>query len=281
MHLFNRITVLIVACLVLPLFLCAQSASTPWVTGSALLTMPVASFTCSDTLVCEDSCVTLINTTSGTTDSARWSVSGVLIPTSLTSIPLCFASPGTYDISLFVYNPTGADTATISVTVIPAPTTPVITTIGDTLTVTSAFVTYKWYRNGSSIAGATNRKYYPTLPGSYEVKVTDTNGCGARSDLYTVLSPSSVHGLSSAFSVAPNPASGLIRLYGQLSAAKSGTVHISITDITGRVIAKHDASFAAGLINKEIDLKGYQPGLYLLRYSCDDGEGGVLRFEVE
>lgn len=280
MHLFNRITVLIVACLVLPMFLCAQSSSTPTVAGSELLTMPVASFTCSDTLVCEDSCVTLINTTSGTTDSARWSVSGVLIPSTLSGIPLCFASPGVYEVSLFVYNPTGADTATISVTVIPAPT-PVITTIGDTLTVTSAYVTYKWYRNGSSVAGATNSKYYPTLPGSYEVKVTDTNGCGARSDLYTVLSPSSVHGLSSAFSLAPNPASGLIRLYGQLSAAKSGNVHISITDITGRVIAKHDASLAAGLINKEIDLKGYQPGLYLLRYSCDDGEGGVLRFEVE
>jgi hypothetical protein len=276
----NRFIALFVCVMALPILLCAQDPSFSSGAGSALLTMPVASFTCSDTLVCEDSCVMLINTTSGTTDSARWSVSGVLIPSTLSGIPLCFASPGVYEVSLFVYNPSGADTATISVTVIPAPT-PVITTIGDTLAVTSAFVTYKWYRNGSSIAGATNSKYYPTLPGSYEVKVTDTNGCGARSELYTVLSPSSVRGLSSTFSVAPNPASGLIRLYGQLSGAQTGSVHISITDITGRLIAKHDAHLAVGQIDKEIDLKGYRPGLYLLRYSCDDGEGGVMRFEVE
>ncbi len=280
MHLFNRITVLFLACLSLPLFLRAQSTFTPPAPGSALLTVPVASFTCSDTLVCEDSCVMLVNTTSGTTDSARWSVSGVLIPSTLSGIPLCFASPGVYEMSLFVYNPSGADTATINVTVTPAPT-PVITTIGDTLTVTTTYATYKWYRNGSSIAGATNSKYYPTLPGSYEVKVTDFGGCGAMSDMYTVLSPSLVHTLSGALTVAPNPASGKLRLCGQLTGTDGDNVHITITDITGRMVSEHDAPLLAGAISKEIDLSGYQPGLYVLQYRCGNGRCGVTRFVVE
>ncbi|MBE2290631.1 MAG: T9SS type A sorting domain-containing protein [Chitinophagaceae bacterium] len=280
MHLFNRITVLFLACLSLPLFLCAQAASTPPAAGSALLTVPAASFTCSDTLVCEDSCVMLVNTTSGTTDSVRWSVSGVLIPSTLSGIPLCFASPGVYEVSLFVYNPSGADTATISVTVIPAPT-PVITTIGDTLTVTSTYATYKWYRNGSSIAGATNSKYYPTLPGSYEVKVTDFNGCGAMSDMYTVLSPSSVYNLSAPFTVAPNPATGRMRVTGQLTGMAGSNLHITITDITGRIVSEHEASTTDGVMVKDIDLSAYPAGMYLLQYRWGSDIYGVTRFVVE
>lgn len=58
----------------------------------------------------------------------------------------------------------------------PAPAIPEVSINGNQL-VSTAAVTYQWYRNGDLIAGATGQTYTPTQSGIYLVRITDANGC--------------------------------------------------------------------------------------------------------
>jgi hypothetical protein len=268
-----------------PLYLKAQNVFTSRsitrsdVNGSRRLLLPVASFTCSDTIVCIDSCITVVNTTGGTLDSARWCVSGVLIPSPLTTTPLCFVSSGIYEVSLFVYNASGADTATISVTVNDPPT-PTIAMAGDSLTVTTSYTGYQWYKNGSIIPGATSQKYLPIISGDYEVKVTDAGGCKGMSGMYTVLSTSSsLTNKNVTITVTPNPNQGRFTLSGSIASIKDKELQIDITDLTGRKVHSQTIAVNAGKINDEISTEKLVEGIYLLQYSNSDDVNGVMLIE--
>ena len=67
----------------------------------------------------------------------------------------------------------------IAIAVYPQP--PVsISVSGDSLLAYNA-VTYQWILNGNAIQGANSNLYIPAQSGSYQVQVTDTNGCTATS----------------------------------------------------------------------------------------------------
>lgn len=90
-----------------------------------------------------------------------------------------------------------------------APTTPVITASGSTLSVPATYATYQWSLGGTPIAGATGATYEATAPGTYAVSVTDAGGCTATSANF-VLSSVSVASVGKATEVQlfPNPAKG-------------------------------------------------------------------------
>lgn len=71
-------------------------------------------------------------------------------------------------------------TTTVSVTVVPAATTPVITLEGGALVATDA-AEHQWLLEGAPIAGATEASYTPTANGEHSVLITDANGCQAES----------------------------------------------------------------------------------------------------
>ena len=76
---------------------------------------------------------------------------------------------------------------------------------GDTL---SAFngIAYQWYLNGQIISGATSPTYIALVPGSYQVLITDSNGCQASSSALLV---SGIENLASDnIRIYPNPLSG-------------------------------------------------------------------------
>lgn len=59
------------------------------------------------------------------------------------------------------------------------PLTPTILQSGNDLSVAAIYTTYQWYLDGSPIGGATNPNYTMTSNGTYDVVVTNSNGCTA------------------------------------------------------------------------------------------------------
>src|ERR1043165_2300075 len=93
-----------------------------------------------------------------------------------------------------------------SVSVYPSP--PVsISVSGDTLTAYNA-VTYQWYLNGNTIAGATGGQYIANQSGSYTVIVTDINGCRATSNAIVISGIYSSETTDVGSRLHPNPATG-------------------------------------------------------------------------
>ncbi|MCC6541588.1 MAG: S8 family peptidase [Flavobacteriales bacterium] len=92
-------------------------------------------------------------------------------------------------ISATMVTPSGctAYTDTLHFTVSPLPSTPQIQMAGPVLT-SSAALGYQWFEGGSPIAGATEQEWTAIWVGSYQVQVTDANGCTAMSDPVQVLS---------------------------------------------------------------------------------------------
>lgn len=76
-----------------------------------------------------------------------------------------------------------SDTATQSVTVIPAPVVSItgnssFCTGGSTVLSTSGGISYQWFMNGSPIPGATSSSYTATTTGVFNVWVVNASGCG-------------------------------------------------------------------------------------------------------
>jgi PKD repeat protein len=93
-------------------------------------------------------------------------------------IQYAYSTPGNYTITMTVFNGCGDSailTQNISINNIPSP---MINKSGDTL-ISSPASSYQWMLNGSNIAGATNRKYVAAVSGSYDVVITNNNGCTA------------------------------------------------------------------------------------------------------
>lgn len=75
------------------------------------------------------------------------------------------------------------DTSSTYSLLVDNPVLPVIQQETDSL-VSTASSGYQWYFNGSLIPGATNQIFIPTQAGSYQVEVTDSNGCSAISQSF-------------------------------------------------------------------------------------------------
>ncbi len=111
--------------------------------------------------------------------SYQWMKDGTDIPGE-TSEKITVNASGAYSVQ--VTNAAGCTGASpsVTVTIYPLPTQPVITAVGNVMTSTPA-VGYQWSRNGGIINGATNQSYTDLTGGSYTVTITDANGCTSTS----------------------------------------------------------------------------------------------------
>ena len=108
-----------------------------------------------------------------------------------------------------------SDTLTLNnyVTVYPYPAPQGISQSGDTLFANQGAVTYQWYYNGNSIAGATDYFYVAQASGSYNVVCTDVNDCEVEAVIFDVMAGVSEGGWKSdAVSIMPNPFTGEIKI---------------------------------------------------------------------
>ncbi|MBK9013229.1 MAG: T9SS type A sorting domain-containing protein [Saprospiraceae bacterium] len=96
--------------------------------------------------------------------------------------------------------------------------------------------------------------------GDYSVVVTDANGCTAMASVSVVSGIGEIAVLD-AFSISPNPASGLLSVKMALSSIEN--VEVNILDVTGRVVA----SAADNTSGREFrfDLSNRPSGVYLVK----------------
>ncbi|NDA63884.1 MAG: hypothetical protein EBX50_17925, partial [Chitinophagia bacterium] len=156
--------------------------------------------------ICSNDTLTLqADTTAGW--GWQWQRNGVDIP-GATASSLQVTQAGDYRVVL-ILQPSGCignSSTTVTVITQAAPTIPMITKSGDTLSASGGGVgTWQWYQNNTLIPGATNTTYVSTQAGTYTVRFTNTAGCSAVSTAITLTSLSPDYRLAG-YQVFPNPA---------------------------------------------------------------------------
>lgn len=155
-----------------------------------------------------------------------------------------------------------AGTATVQVSVIPAPANPVIYRIGDTLCCTVASgVNYQWYYNGNPLPNDTNKCVTVTQNGTYTVQIVDTSYCQYtyNSAGYNVTNIGIKHLQNEGgISVFPNPARDVLNL--RFESAFTGTV--KIYSALGQEVFWAAVNSPAG---KQLVIRpGLSPGAYFI-----------------
>ena len=139
-----------------------------------------------------------------------------------------------------------------SIKVSPSPQ-PVIVQESAVLAPTQTYESYQWvvcFREGFEPLNKENSKLFsPRSSASYNVIVTDVNGCeGTAKECFPVVVTSIGNDFEDDFSIYPNPTSGLIYL--------NQTIGWRLNSITGGVM---NSGFSS-----EIDLSNYESGIYFL-----------------
>lgn len=111
---------------------------------------------------------------------------------------------GNYYVTVTGSNNCTVESNRIALSVYPTPSVS-ISVSGDTLSAYNA-QSYQWLKDGSLINGATSNSYVVTVPGSYQVQVTDTNGCTATSNAIN-MTPTGINDIDNTtlLRVQPNP----------------------------------------------------------------------------
>lgn len=104
---------------------------------------------------------------------------------------------GSYTVTVFDADSCSDVSATVEVITYPLISTPIIEAVGDSMvaivdTVDSPKpMIYRWKVDGAEIPGATGKKHYAEVVGSYTVTVIDSNGCSAESLPFTPIAAGS------------------------------------------------------------------------------------------
>jgi len=229
---------------------CSDTATLIVNVGTSTL---AATTTATPSAVCPGTSVQLNCTPSGgTTYTYQWASS----PAGFTSTqqnPTVIPTAGT---TYLVTVTSGTYTATSStaVTLNSAPTTPTISQNGLVLN-SSASNGNQWYYNGSIISGQTGNSYTPTQDGSYQVMVTDMNGCTAISSTFGYsVGISENNPSNSSIKIYPNPTQSSIQLEVPSTIENYTT---QIMDICGKTIFVNENQ-------STIDLSSLNNGIYFI-----------------
>ncbi len=130
---------------------------------------------------------------------------------------------------------------------------PVITVDSFTLGLVGTYTSYQWLKEGQLIDGATEKNYTVSQNGSYQVIVTDENGCTDTSDVYVVknVGLEGYDPLATAIRVYPNPVKDLLYIESPVG------IDIVLTDLTGRNIRTIKNS-------RNVPVGDLHTGIYLL-----------------
>lgn len=150
--------------------------------------------------------------------------------------------------------------------------TPVITRTANTLSVPAVYSSYKWYKGGVLISGATAASYTPSSNGLYKIQVTLRGAECMDSAFYnlTNLGITALPATSSRLRVYPNPAKDAVFLEG------SDIRSVFVFDLQGRrLLSANNYDPQKGL-----DVHVLSAGVYML--SVDSKEGNSrLKFVKE
>ena len=174
---------------------------------------------------CQDDSV-ILSVTNNSEYSYQWKLNGGAV--GIDSSRYIAKSSGTY--SLTVSNSTGCSvdaTNTLTVTVNPSPTLPVVNISGSTtfcqgdsvvmdVTFNPAY-SYQWQNNGIAITGALTNTYTAKTTGSYSLKITNTDACSIETEDYSI-------------NTLASPSAPLISADGNTEFCEGGSVILSVTN---------------------------------------------------
>jgi len=160
----------------------------------------------------------------------------------------------------------GANTVTLSIEIVvfpPAPQ-PGITVSGDSL-ISSSPINNQWFFYGSPIYGATEQVFSPVFEGTYQVQVTDENGCPSPlSEPYEHIILSTGTVLSEGqWTILPNPATNQISLLGDFD---QNDFSVEIRNSTGALVLRERNA-------RTLSVAGLSAGVYWVRLNTSEGSG--------
>lgn len=176
--------------------------------------IPLADFEADRMTICAGESVRFTDLSLNTPNKWLWNFEGgepdsAVFQTQIVRYPVA----GSYNVSLFVSQPSGSDT-TIEEAYITVYGDTSISRYGGILTANASDATYQWINcaDNSKISGATGQTYEPAENGIYAVKIFQ-NGCEAVSSCH-VVNNVAVSGLSGnqSFRIYPNPNKGSFKL---------------------------------------------------------------------
>lgn len=152
---------------------------------------------------------------------------------------------GNYYVTVTDANNCSAQSNHVAVSVHPLPSVSVSVN-GDTLSAYNS-LSYQWYLNGNQISSAQNNIYIAAVNGSYQVQVTDSNGCKAMSNAIQITVTGIAEIVSEDFKVYPNPIeTGKWNL--ECGSNLIGNT-LEIFDASGRIVFKEEISNRKSEIN--------------------------------
>ena len=188
------------------------------------------------------------------------------------------ASAGSYTVSeegsyyVTTFNACSTDSMAsdfIHISVLPLPAV-TLSLDGVLLTATqNTSYSYVWFMNGNNL-GLENTQYqYTALEnGEYYVEVTDVNGCSAISNNQIVSNISGFKDYIPFLDIYPNPTKDKVFI---TMTRDAPPVHITVTDLAGKIIydTQSDLKHTPGIL--EIDLSDQVPGIYIFDIKSADG----------
>ncbi len=231
------------------------------------------------TFACQDSCILFTNNSVGAVDSIRWmsGISGpnITSPTKDTTT-ICFPAPGTYVITLHIYQGTKDSSASISVDVSGTPHPPITRTSAMTLEVpATGYGSYQWYNGTTPITGAVLPAFTATSLGTYSIEV-DSNGCKGIST-YTLVSTTTVTKVNAdknkfwLSQQGQDNNSAMIYSGRPLDEALTVTMY----DATGRSVMEN--TWSKGSSHLQIKAETLAPGAYIIKLTSNN-TSEVLRW---
>ncbi len=224
----------------------------------------VPTFTAADTSICEKFCTNFMDSSTNNPTSWLWLFPGGTPSTSPDKNPanICYATQGTYDVTLITTNASGSDTLTLTgyITVYPTPLFPIITQVGNILT-SSPANSYQWQLNAIDIPGATAQSYTVLQSGNYTVVIGDSIGCVNSASIEVVISGINEVMEDADISIYPNPTNGDFVV--EIKNSNADEIQIQITNAIGEVIFFTEEKMIANHI--EIDLSNKASGAYIIQ----------------
>jgi hypothetical protein len=222
------------------------------------------------TTVCKGSTITVSDATSGGT----WSVSNTNATVG-TSGNVTGANAGVDTVAYTITGGVcGTASSTIVVTVEPLPNPIVHALPGHTLSVTGAYTSYQWLKNGTPIPGATNSSYVFTVSANYQV-IVDSGSCMDTSGAHVFnLAVGNLATSGNAFHVLQD--GGMAILFADV--LLTSDLQVRVFDLSGRQITTDQ--WPAGTTTFRLNDYWYAPGVYLLRLTGEQ-TNVVLRWQKE
>lgn len=235
---------------------------------------PAASFLISSNTVCTGACLQPTDNTAGLPTSWTWYFPGGSPSSSSQQNPgiVCYASAGTYTISLVSCNANGCDSVAQTISV----TQPVITVADNSDTIclggfttisAGGGVSYQWSPGAYlSCTNCASPVASPTATTTYTVTGTDASGCTATNTVMVTVEICmgiAADATASQFLLYPNPASETITIF----TSEKQPVSLSVFDIAGKEISNTMIRDT----RTEIRISEWPSGIYFFRFSSEKG----------